>query len=105
MPELTLRLRVDPATGKREIVIDYSSDADALPMEHEDEHRRLAGAVVDGGLRSGKVDVSREPDGGVTSETPAAPEQTATPTPVSSKYARPMHEAGPEARRFTHLRK
>jgi hypothetical protein len=60
--ELTLRLRVDPATGKRELVIDYASDADALPMEHEEEHRRLAAAVVDGGLQSGKVDVTREQD-------------------------------------------
>lgn len=57
--ELTLRLRVDPITGKREVVVDYTSDADALPIEHEDEHRRLAGKVVEGGLSSGKVDVSR----------------------------------------------
>jgi hypothetical protein len=85
MPELTLRLRVDPTTGKREIVIDYASDADALPMEHEDEHRRLAGAVVDGGLRSGKVDVSREPDGGVARDEPSAEQPVATPTPASQK--------------------
>ena len=48
--ELTLRLRVDPVTGKREVVVDYTSDADALPIEHEDEHRRLAGKVIEGGL-------------------------------------------------------
>jgi hypothetical protein len=85
MPELTLRLRVDPATGKREIVIDYASDSDALPMEHEDEHRRLAGAVIDGGLRSGKVDVSREPDGGVAAPAAAGDEAVATPTPAAQK--------------------
>ena len=84
MAELTLRLRVDPATGKREIVIDYASDADALPMEHEDEHRRLANKIVEGGLASGKVDVSREPDG-ATSGGPAAEEPAATPTPVAQK--------------------
>ena len=85
MPELTLRLRVDPATGKREIVIDYASDADALPMEHEDEHRRLADKVVDGGLASGKVSVARAPDG-VTSGPPAAEsEPAATPTPAAQK--------------------
>jgi hypothetical protein len=60
MADLILRLRVDPATGKRELVIDYASDADALPIEHEDAHRQLADQVVDGGLRSGKVDVTRE---------------------------------------------
>jgi hypothetical protein len=57
--ELTLRLRVDPATGRREVVVDYASDADALPIEHEDEHRQLAGKVVEGGLHSGKVVVTR----------------------------------------------
>ena len=50
MPDLTLRLRVDPVTGRREIEIDYASDSDALPFEHEEEHRRLAAKVVNGGL-------------------------------------------------------
>ena len=71
--ELTLRLRVDPVTGKREVVVDYTSDADALPIEHEDEHRRLAGKVVEGGLSSGRVEVSREQEAPVT-EGPAAGE-------------------------------
>jgi hypothetical protein len=62
MPDLILRLRVDPATGKRELVIDYTSDADALPVEHEDAHRQLAGQVVEGGLRSAAVEVSRAVD-------------------------------------------
>jgi hypothetical protein len=43
--ELTLRLVVDPATGRREIVVDYRSDPDALPEEHEEAHRRLAEAL------------------------------------------------------------
>jgi hypothetical protein len=78
--ELVLRLRTDPATGRREVVVDYHSDSDALPIEHEDEHRRLAGKVVEGGLQSGKVDVSREQETPVT-EGPAAAEQpVAEPT-------------------------
>jgi hypothetical protein len=64
--ELTLRLRVDPTTGRREVVVDYTSDADALPYEHENEHRRLAGKVVEGGLDGGKLEVTRP------SEEPAA---------------------------------
>ena len=80
MAELVLRLRTDPATGRREVVVDYHSDSDALPIEHEDEHRRLAGKVVEGGLQSGKVEVSREQDEPVA-ETPAAAEQpVAQPT-------------------------
>ena len=82
MPELILRLRVDPVTGRREVVVDYTSDSDALPMEHEDDHRKLADKVVDGGLTSGAVEVSRETESPAT-ETPGAgvvqtPEPTAT---------------------------
>jgi hypothetical protein len=59
MAELVLRLRVDPATGKRELVIDYTSDADALPIEHEESHRRLAERIVDGGLGGGALEIAR----------------------------------------------
>ncbi|MBC7976576.1 MAG: hypothetical protein H7138_16505, partial [Myxococcales bacterium] len=76
MADLILRLRVDPATGKRELVIDYTSDADALPIEHEDAHRQLANQVLDGGLRSGKVLVTR------ASEAPAEPSPVEA-TPVA----------------------
>lgn len=79
MAEVILRLRVDPATGRREIVIDYTSDSDALPVEHEEEHRRLAGKVVEGGLGGNKVSVSRESDGnaaqGQAESTPEAQPQ------------------------------
>lgn len=71
MAELVLRLRVDPATGRREVVVDYHSDSDALPIEHEDEHRRLAGQVVEGGLAGDRITVSREQEAPVT-EGPAA---------------------------------
>jgi hypothetical protein len=69
--DLVLRLRVDPVTGRREVVVDYHSDSDALPIEHEDEHRRLAAKVVEGGLGGPGIEVSRE------EEAPA----TAGPTP------------------------
>jgi hypothetical protein len=84
MADVILRLRVDPATGKRELVIDYTSDADALPIEHEDAHRQLANQVVDGGLRSGKVEVARaaEPAGEA-----AAPEAAATAAPAAQPAA------------------
>lgn len=75
--ELTLRLRVDPVTGKREVVVDYTSDADALPIEHEDEHRRLAGNVIDGGLGNKKIQVTRpveDPAGQLPVEEPGQQE-------------------------------
>jgi len=83
MADLILRLRVDPATGKREVVIDYTSDADALPIEHEDAHRQLADKVVDGGLKNSKVTVTREAEEPVK-ETPAAGEQPVA-APVATK--------------------
>ena len=84
MADLTLRLRVDPVTGRREIVIDYISDSDALPMEHEEEHRQLAEKVIEGGLRGNKqVEVSREQDGTAT-ESPST-EQPATAEPTATK--------------------
>ncbi len=73
--ELTLRLRVDPVTGRREVVVDYTSDADALPIEHEDEHRRLAGKVIEGGLGNNKVEVSRGTEAPAT-EQPAGEQPT-----------------------------
>ena len=48
MAELLLKLVRDPQTGERSVVVDYRSDGDALPMEHEDEHRNLVDKVFDG---------------------------------------------------------
>jgi hypothetical protein len=48
MPELTLKLTVDPVTGKKTLVADYHSDADALPNEHEEEHHNLVRKLVEG---------------------------------------------------------
>ncbi len=79
MPDLILRLRVDPKTGKREVVIDYTSDSDALPIEHEEAHQELANKVLEGGLKSGKVEVSRESEA-PASGTPAGSEPVAEPT-------------------------
>jgi len=41
-----LKLSVDPETGERTLTIGYESDKDALPMEHEDAHRKLAIGVA-----------------------------------------------------------
>ena len=76
MAELTIRLTIDPHTGKKNVVIDYHSDEDALPMEHEDEHRRLVNQLIEGGALSaaelGEIIVERERGAGT-------PVETATP--------------------------
>ena len=80
MADLILRLRVDPVTGRREVVIDYTSDSDALPAEHEEDHRRLAEKVIEGGLRSGKVTVTRETEAPATEVPATGTEPVAEPT-------------------------
>jgi hypothetical protein len=64
MAELTIRLRCDPATGKKDIVISLRSDADAVPLEHEQQHRALVEKLIHGGLVTpaevGQVIVERE---------------------------------------------
>jgi hypothetical protein len=63
MAEMTLRLEIDPETGRKNLIISYQSDSDALPHEHEDEHRRLVDGLIEGGLvkarELGKVVVER----------------------------------------------
>ena len=75
MPELTIRLRCDPATGKKDIIISLRSDEDALPHEHEQQHRALVEKLIDGGLLKaselGQIVVERE-------------EKEAQPAPASS---------------------
>ena len=46
MAEVTIRFRFNPATGQRELIIGYESDDDALPHEHERDHRALAEALL-----------------------------------------------------------
>lgn len=73
MAELTIRLTIDPHTGKKNVVIAYHSDEDALPMEHEDEHRRLVNRLIEGGALSaaelGSIVIERESSAGAPVET------------------------------------
>ncbi|MCU0880936.1 MAG: hypothetical protein MUF06_24465 [Pirellulaceae bacterium] len=73
MAEMTIQLKIDPATGKKDIVIALRSDDDALPHEHEQQHQRLVEKLIEGGLLQasevGKIVVERVAKGGE----PAAP--------------------------------
>lgn len=42
MAEVTIRLRHNSKTGEREVIIHFESEDDALPHEHERDHRALA---------------------------------------------------------------
>lgn len=64
MPEMTIRLRRDPATGKQDIIISLTADADQLPHEHEQQHKALVEKLIHGGLLKpsevGQIIVERE---------------------------------------------
>jgi len=64
MPEMTIRLRCDPQTGKKDIVVTLQSDDDALPHEHEQMHQNLVNKLLEKGLVSaselGQIVVERE---------------------------------------------
>lgn len=50
MANVTIRLVANPKTGKRDIYIDYESEDDALPFEHEEEHRDLVEQLLGQGV-------------------------------------------------------
>jgi hypothetical protein len=76
MAEMTIRLQIDPDTGKKNIIVSLRSDDDALPHEHEQQHRALVEKLIEGGIvkagELGKIIVEREE----TKEEPAGPVKT-----------------------------
>jgi hypothetical protein len=85
MATLTLRLEIDPTTGKKNVWVKYDSDSDALPQEHEEAHQRLLQALIAGGTvkpgELGTLTIEREGQGAVpapaSGEAPAAPDKVA----------------------------
>lgn len=66
MAELIIHLEIDPVTQKKNILIKYHSDEDALPLEHEEAHRALVDQLIDGGALSaaevGEIQIERLED-------------------------------------------
>jgi hypothetical protein len=63
MAMMTIQLRRDPQTGKQNIIVKLDSDADALPMEHEQMHRQLVEALLGKGIDAedlGEIVIERE---------------------------------------------
>ena len=80
MPELTIRLEVDPTTRRRTIVVSYRSDPDALASEHEEAHRALVEKLLAKGV------ISTDEAATLRVER-VAPEVAATGTPAASDAA------------------
>lgn len=63
MAEMLIILRRDPQTGKQNIIVKLDSDPDALPIEHEQMHKKLVEKLVGKGLNPedlGEIIVERE---------------------------------------------
>jgi hypothetical protein len=72
MASATIRLSIDPATGKRTVTISYTSDAEALPHEHEDAHREVVEKLIEGGIAKPGDEIVVEREGtGKAAEVPA----------------------------------
>jgi hypothetical protein len=80
MAEMTITLRIDPATNKKDIVVTLHSDADALPHEHEQLHRKLVDRLIEGGLlaegEAGRLIVEREEEEAIPETPIGSPGQT-----------------------------
>lgn len=73
MADVTIRFRHNPKTGKRDLVIAYESEDDALPHEHERDHRALVEALIGQKLGDdvGEIHVERAAQKGPAEERPA----------------------------------
>jgi len=79
MAEMTIQLRINPQTGKKDIIVSLSGESDSLPHEHERDHKALVDKLIEGGMLKateiGKVVVEREEGTGVPTDPVSTPEQ------------------------------
>lgn len=65
MADLTIRLIYNLETGKKDIFVDFVSEDDALPIEHEQQHREVIEQLLGKGILEadevGDVNISRVP--------------------------------------------
>lgn len=61
---MTIQLRINQKTQKKDIIISLESDMDSLPHEHDQQHRSLVDKLLEGGLvkaeEVGNIIVERE---------------------------------------------
>ena len=88
MAEMTIRLRVNPETLKKDIIVDLRGDDDSLPHEHEQQHRQLVDKLIEGGIISagevGNIIVQREEEHEIPN----------TPVSNPSQEERESHQQG-----------
>lgn len=89
---MTIRLRVNPHTKKKDILIDLRSDEDALPHEHEQQHQQLVEKLIEGGLfgedEIGSIIVERESPRSSATDSKNQPPSQSEPTRQSEQEGR-----------------
>ena len=50
MADIKIHIKLNFETGRRDIIIEYESDDDALPIEHEQRHQDIVKHLVDIGV-------------------------------------------------------
>lgn len=50
MGEIEIRFRMNMESGKKDILIEYESDEDAMRHEHEKDHRSIVERIIGQGL-------------------------------------------------------
>jgi hypothetical protein len=80
MGDITVRFKFDTTTGRKEIVVEYESDSDATPVEHEKHHRQIVEKLLGEGIikpdESGNVRVERvKPQGKPNDPAPTQPQR------------------------------
>jgi hypothetical protein len=82
MARMIIQLRTDALSGKQNILVKLDSDPDALPIEHEQLHRRLIEQLIGKGLAAediGTITIDRETASQPTAADECAPEPAAQP--------------------------
>ncbi|VAW78053.1 hypothetical protein MNBD_GAMMA12-3888 [hydrothermal vent metagenome] len=63
MANITIKLIFNKTTGKKDIYIDLQSDSDAMPIEHEQQHRLILEQLLGKGVlqasEAGEIIVTR----------------------------------------------
>lgn len=79
MANITIKLIFNKTTGKKDIYIDLQSDSDAMPIEHEQQHRLILEQLLGKGVlqasEAGEIIVTR---GQESNEQSSSTQQTQT---------------------------
>jgi len=87
MAEMIIMLRRDKNTGRQNIIVKLDSDPDALPMEHEQLHRKLVEKLVGKGIDPedlGEIVIERESESPHKSPTPSTEDAKKLPAKAKS---------------------